>query len=136
MDNTSCKHPEWAKDIQELPTEFDPAEDRYAIVPDEVSKTEGDFKFAENVKEGSSQVGTIIERGPGLESVYTHKKLGMQYDVGEKVAFGIHTGDDFLMAEDGDLTSFKYSGSVLAGYIMVKIIRQGGILTGVSLRNY
>lgn len=116
----------WAKDIHNLPFQFEPDSDRVVIVPDEEETESADsFQYSKNTKGDINHLGTVISVGPGSHTLYGFKKE-MRYAKGDRVMYSKYAGDDLLLSEGGQIR--PYIGSVITGSLLIKIVMQDAIL--------
>lgn len=122
--------PVWAKDATKLPIKFIPASDRVVVFPDPERKVSGGGLMMSGHSKGKIEpMGTVIAVGPGKVSEYTNQRLPMELAVGQRILFGMFTGDDYLLTQEGYLIPYsKAGGMIMSNTVLVKVLTQGAVL--------
>lgn len=106
---------------------FEPINDRIIVIPEERAKeTASGFKMADNsMGEDVTQQGKVIAIGKG-RITDNGTRIKPEVKVGDIVVFGMHSGDDLLINEDGNLQ--RYRGKIITGTILIKVLREDAVL--------
>jgi len=114
--------------------QFEPLYDRVIVIPEETERVSasGFLKADASTGEDIIQKGEVIAIGPGrVHNTGSEVREPMDVGIGDTVLFGIHSGDDILVGENGEIQ--RYKGKVLTGTILIKILRVDAILTTIEL---